>query len=79
MLDAWKTFPVFNLAALVLGERLGHFLSVLGEPVTLRILLLQLELLLDTLVDLFLLCRLELANQLTEVLKLLLHEELAFK
>ena len=35
MLNTWETLPIFNLTALVFRKRLGHFLSVLGEPVPL--------------------------------------------
>jgi len=30
MLNPWKLLPILDLSALVFGEGLGHFLSILG-------------------------------------------------
>ena len=63
------------MGALVLWKRLGHFLSILGEPVPLTVLALQLKLLLDDLVDLLFLRALEFADEIFKIFKSLHFEK----
>ena len=58
---------VCQLGAFVLWKRLRHFLSVLSEPVSLAVLAFKFKFLFDNLVDLFFLCRVELADKIFEI------------
>ena len=69
VLDLRHTVPVLDLSAVVLRVGLGHLLAVLSQPVALRVALLQLELFLYCLVDLFAVGVFEGADELLEVLK----------
>ena len=71
MLNAGQLVSILDLSAVVLGERLGHFLPVLREPVPLAVLLLQVEFLLDGLVDLGFGGLVELADKGVEVFQFL--------
>ena len=63
MLYARQMISVIRqLSALILWERLGHFLSVLCEPVPLTVLTLQFKLLFNDLVYLLFLWRIKPAN-----------------
>ena len=70
--DARKT-PIVQLSSLILWKRLRDLLAILSQPVALGVLLLQLELLLYLLVNLLVTLRVELPDQLFEILDLVHH------
>ena len=54
---------ILELGAVVLGKGLWHFLSILSQPVSFRVPLLQLKLAFDDLVYLLFFCRFKLPNE----------------
>ena len=64
---------ICQLSSFIFGKRLRHFLSVLSQPVSFAVLLLEQKLILDYLVNLFIFFFVELADERLEIVNLVLH------